>query len=217
MTYKTYKQYPNFHEINHPVIQYKLTMLREETTGHKMFNELVEEIAHLLVYEATRNFAVAKRKIKTPLEEFEATDLKDNDFLVVPILRAGLGMAEGLLQFLPLATMGHIGFYRNEETLQPVQYYFKMPNNSKTAHCFVCDPMLATGGTAVQAIHALKDHGVSDITFICIVAAPEGLQKMIEAHPDVPVYAASLDRQLNHKGYILPGLGDAGDRMWGCR
>lgn len=217
MTIQTYEKYPNFHEIRHPVVQYKLNMLRDETTGHKMFNELVEEIAHLLIYEATRKFTVTKRKVKTPLEEFDAIDLKDNDFLIVPILRAGLGMAEGLLQFLPLATMGHIGFYRDEETLQPKQYYFKMPKNSRTAHCFLCDPMLATGGTAVAAIQTLKDHGVNDITFICIVAAPEGLEKTLKAHPDVPIYTACLDRQLNEKGYILPGLGDAGDRMWGCR
>ena len=217
MTCKTYTQYQNFHEVTHPVIQYKLNLLRDETTGHKMFNELLEEIAHLLAYEATRNFPVAKRKVKTPLEEFDATDLKDNDFLIVPILRAGLGMAEGLLQFLPFSTMGHVGFYRNEKTLQPIKYYFKMPKNSQTAHCFVCDPMLATGGTAIAAIQALKDYGVKDITFLCVVAAPEGLEKTLKAHPDVPIYTASLDRQLNDVGYILPGLGDAGDRLWGCK
>lgn len=217
MTLKTYEQYPNFYEAIHPMIQYKLTLLREETTGHKMFSELVEEIAHLLAYEATRNLPMSKRLIHTPLESLEAPDLKEDNFLIVPILRAGLGMAEGLLQFLPMATVGHIGFYRDEETLEAKKYYFKMPKNAKQAHCFVCDPMLATGGTACAAITQLKDHGVKDITFLSIVAAPEGLSRTIKAHPDIPIYAACLDRQLNNKGYILPGLGDAGDRLWGCK
>jgi len=214
---KTYDQYPNFYEAIHPMIQYKLTLLREESTGHKMFNELVEEIAHLLAYEATRNLSMTQRLIHSPLESFEAPDLEEDNFLIVPILRAGLGMSEGLLQFLPMATVGHIGFYRDEETLEAKKYYFKMPNNAKKAHCFVCDPMLATGGTACAALTQLKEYGIKDLTFLSIVAAPEGLQRTLEAHPDVPIYTASLDRKLNEKGYILPGLGDAGDRLWGCK
>jgi uracil phosphoribosyltransferase len=182
-----------------------------------MFNELVSEIAHLLAYEATRRLPLTKREIKTPLETFEADDLENSDFLIVPILRAGLGMAEGLLEFLPMATVGHIGCYRDEKTLKPQNYYFKMPKNAQSAYCFVCDPMLATGGTAVETITLLKKHGVKHITFLCIVAAPEGVSKTLAAHPDVPIYTASLDRQLNDRGYILPGLGDAGDRLWGCK
>ena len=213
----TYKEFPNLSIIQHPVLQYKLTLLREEATGHKMFNELVKEITHLLAYEATRHLALTQRRIKTPLETIDAPDLENSDFLIVPILRAGLGMAEGLLEFLPMATVGHIGFYRNEETLEPCNYYFKMPRNAKTANCFVCDPMLATGGTAAASITLLKKHGVQHIVFLCLVAAPEGVAKVLAAHPEVKIFAASLDRQLNEKGYILPGLGDAGDRLWGCK
>jgi len=217
LTCKKHSKFSNLLIVEHPVVQYKLTLLREETTGHKMFNELVAEITHLLAYEATRYFPTKTRRIKTPLEEYDSPDLKENDFLIVPILRAGLGMAEGLQEFLPMATTGHIGFYRDEETFLPKEYYFKMPNNSKTAHCFVCDPMLATGGTAVAAVSRLKKHGTTDITFLCLVAAPEGVETMLKAHPDVPIYTANLDRQLNDVAYILPGLGDAGDRLWGCR
>ncbi|HCU05748.1 MAG: uracil phosphoribosyltransferase [Gammaproteobacteria bacterium GWE2_42_36] len=217
MPYALHANHPNLLEITHPVIQYKLTLLREQATGHKTFNELVNEIAHLLAYEATRNLPLTKRQIETPLETFDAPDLEDHDFLIVPILRAGLGMAEGLLEFLPMATVGHIGFYRDEKTLAPKNYYFKMPKNAKTAHCFVCDPMLATGGTACAAISLLKQYGIKSITFLCLVAAPEGVKKVFEVHPDIQIYTVSLDRQLNEHGYILPGLGDAGDRLWGCR
>lgn len=213
----SHEQYPNLFVVKHPVIQYKLTLLRDKTTGHKMFNELVNEITHLLAYEATRHLPLTKRLVETPLEICEALDLENPDFLIVPVLRAGLGMAEGLLEFLPMATVGHIGFYRDEETLEPKNYYFKMPKNAKVANCFICDPMLATGGTAVEAITLLKRHGVKDITFLCIVAAPEGVLKTFSAHPDVKIYTTSLDRKLNEKGYILPGLGDAGDRLWGCK
>jgi uracil phosphoribosyltransferase len=217
MTAQVHKDFPNFFEVKHPIIQYKLSLLRNIKTNRKLFKELTEEIAHLLGYEATVNLPLTTRKIKTPLETFDAPFLKDKEFVIVPILRAGIGMSDGLIQLLPMASVGHIGLFRNEETFEPTSYYFKLPPNCEKAHFFVCDPMLATGGSACVAIDTLKERGVKDITFICLVAAPEGVARMLEKHPDVSIYGVSLDRKLDKMRYILPGLGDAGDRLWAVK
>ena len=217
MSIQIFDKLPNFHVIVHPIIQYKLALLRDVTTNRKLFKELTEEIAMLIVYEAMRDLPTVNRSITTPLETFEGTDLKSSHFLITPILRAGLGMADGILKLLPMARVGHIGFYRDEKTLEAKNYYFKLPPDEQMAYCFVCDPMLATGGTACATIDKLKAYGLKKINFICLVAAPEGVKKLIAAHPDVAIFAASLDRQLNEKGYILPGLGDAGDRIWAVK
>jgi uracil phosphoribosyltransferase len=216
-TIKYHKKFPMLREVHHPVIQYKLSRLREPSTNRKLFKELTEELALLLGYEAMRDFPMRTRKVKTPLEVFEGPCLAYNKFVIVPILRAGLGMADGLMKLLPMASIGHIGIFRNEETLEAVNYYFKLPSGCEDAHFFVCDPMLATGGTATATLAKLKERGISKIIFISLVAAPEGVARTMEAHPDVPIFIANLDRQLNEKGYILPGLGDAGDRLWAVR
>jgi len=214
---KVHEKFPNLIEVVHPIVQYKLTLLRDVNTGRKLFKELTEELAHLLGYEATQDLQLVSRKIKTPLETFEAPFLKEKEFVLTPILRAGIGMVEGLIKLLPMASVGHIGFYRDETTFEPKSYYFKLPPNCENAQFFICDPMLATGGTAIAAIDKLKKQGIKKIVFICLVAAPEGVQKMLDAHPDVKIYAAKLDRELNKMCYILPGLGDAGDRLWAVR
>lgn len=214
---ETSKRFPNLFEVKHPIIQYKLTLLRDIKTNRKLFKELTEELALLLGYEATIQLPLTTRKVQTPLEEFEAPFLADKEFVITPILRAGIGMVEGLIKLLPMAYVGYIGFYRDEETFEPQSYYFKLPPKCENACFFVCDPMLATGGTAIAAIDKLKEQGIDNITFICLVAAPEGVEKMHKAHPDVPIYAAQLDRQLNDMCYILPGLGDAGDRLWAVK
>jgi len=217
MLIKPREDFHNFYELKHPVVQYKLSLLRDPSTNRKLFEELTEELASMLVYEATRDLPQEKRKIETPLETFEGYDLAKKDFVIVPILRAGLGMARGLMRLLPMSSVGHIGFYRDEVSLQAKKYYFKMPPNSQESLFLVCDPMLATGNTAVAAIDQLKEFGAKNILFICLVAAPEGASKLIKAHPDVSIFAASLDRELNDHGYILPGLGDAGDRLWAVK
>jgi len=217
MALKAHKDFPNFYEAHHPVISYKLALLRNPDTNRKLFKELTEEIAILLAYEATFDLPTVKREITTPLETFEGVDLKDNQFVIAPILRAGLGMADGLLRLLPMANVGFIGFFRNEATLEAEGYYFKIPPHSEDAYVFVCDPMLATGNTAVAAVSQLKNRGISKIKFFCMVAAPEGVKKMLNKHPDIQIYSASLDRQLNEHGFILPGLGDAGDRLWAVK
>lgn len=217
MVMQTYPEYPNFYEVRHPIILYKLARLRDPATNRKLFKELTEEITVLLGYEATNQLSTQKRFIKTPLETFEGLDLKNKDFVIVPILRAGLAMEDGLIKILPMASVGHIGLFRDENTLEAKNYYFKMPPNQQHATYFVCDPMLATGGSACAAISKLKSVGITHIIFICLVAAPEGVRRMLKAHPDVKIYAASLDRELNQNGYILPGLGDAGDRLWAVK
>ncbi|MFH1334170.1 MAG: uracil phosphoribosyltransferase [Pseudomonadota bacterium] len=217
MQLEPHSNFKNFFLIQHPIISYKLALLRDPTTNRKLFKELTEEIAILLGYEATRDLPQTTRPIQTPLETFDGKDLESNQFVIAPILRAGLGMGDGLLKLLPMASVGHIGFYRNEQTLQAVEYYFKIPPNSEKALYLVCDPMLATGNTAVAAISELKKRGVGHIKFFCMVAAPEGVEHMTKLHPDVPIYGASLDRELNENGYILPGLGDAGDRLWAVK
>jgi len=211
------ENFPNLIEVTHPIIQYKLTLLRDIKTGRKLFKELTEELAHLLGYAATQNLQLITRQVKTPLEVFSAPFLKDKKFVITPILRAGIGMVEGLIKLLPMASVGHIGFYRDETTFEPKSYYFKLPPECEDAQFFVCDPMLATGGTAVAAVDMLKEKGIDNIVFVCLVAAPEGVKKMLQAHPDIKIYAAKLDRELNEMCYILPGLGDAGDRLWAVK
>jgi uracil phosphoribosyltransferase len=206
----------NVHCIDHPLIQNKLAILRQKTTVQKEFRELVHEITLLLAYEATRHLTLTTTTVDTPLETFTAPCLPSTHKpVIVPILRAGLGMVDAFLTLLPEARVGHIGIFRNEKTLQPQHYYFKIPKDSADSCVFVCDPMLATGGSVVAAIHKLKEQQVKQIIFICIVAAPEGIHVLTSEHPDIPIYTASIDRELNPQGYILPGLGDAGDRLFG--
>jgi uracil phosphoribosyltransferase len=217
MTIKQHPEYPNFHEVTHPLLQHKLSVLRDVNTDKKEFKELVNEITILLVYEATKDLPTTTQKVETPIETFEAPMLAGKKPVVLPILRAGIGMVDAFLTLMPSARVGHIGLYRDEKTLAPHLYYFKIPPHSKDRQFYICDPMLATGGSAVAAISKLKECGVRRITFVCILAAPEGIERLYKEHPDVPVFAASLDKKLNKKGFILPGLGDAGDRMFGTK
>ncbi len=213
-------RHPDFEqlfEIKHPLIQHKLSLLRKAVTNTKSFKELVNEITLLLVYEATKDLPMTTESITTPLETFEAPVLDGKKPVIMPILRAGIGMVDGFLKLMPGVRVGHIGLYRDEETLEPHTYFFKIPEDSHKRQFFVCDPMLATGGSAVDAINHIKSRNINKITFVCLVAAPEGVKKFTETHPDVPIYTASLDRQLNEKGYIVPGLGDAGDRLFGTK
>ena len=209
--------YPNFFLVDHPLVKHKLFFLRDIDTSKKKFKELVKEITVLLAYEATNRLPLTAKIVQTPLASFEAPLLSGKKPVILPILRAGLGMVDGFLELIPSARVGHIGLFRNEETLQPEKYYFKVPNHSQKRHFFILDPMLATGGSAIAAINTLKSKGLTRMTFVCLVAAPEGVKSMAEAHPEVPVYAAALDEQLNQQGYILPGLGDAGDRLFGTK
>jgi uracil phosphoribosyltransferase len=203
--------------IEHPLIQHKLSILRDKSTPTKLFKELVDEIAMLMAFEATRDLPLETIDIETPLEHVSAQRLAGYEPVLVPILRAGLGMVDGIRALMPSARVGHIGLYRDHDTLQPVEYYFKVPSDLGLRDVFVLDPMLATGGSAVDAIANLKAAGAKRIRFMCLVAAPEGAAKLTAAHPDVPVFAAALDRELNANGYILPGLGDAGDRLFGTK
>ncbi len=200
--------------VDHPVIQTKLTELRELTTDHRKFRGLLNEIAGLMVYEVTRDWPTTPRPIRTPLEAMTGRVLA-RKVTLVPILRAGLGMADGVLRLLPDARMGHLGVYRDEKTLEPVSYYQKLPPDIAECEVLLIDPMLATGGSGSAAITCLKRAGVANMKFVCLVAAPEGIAALHAAHPEVPIYTAAVDRQLNEKGYILPGLGDAGDRIFG--
>ena len=201
--------------MEHPLIQHKIGWLRKTDTGSRDFREMVGEIAMLLCYEATRNLELEDVEIETPICTTTVKALKGKKLAVVPILRAGLGMVDGMLAMIPAAKVGHIGLYRDPETLEPVEYYCKLPEDCSEREVFVVDPMLATGGSAVAAIKMLKDKGVRNIHFLCIIAAPEGVEAMKEDHPDVDVYIGSLDEGLNSHGYIVPGLGDAGDRIFG--
>jgi uracil phosphoribosyltransferase len=200
--------------IDHPVVQTKLAELRDFTTDHRKFRALLEEIASLMVYEVTRDWPTQAKPIQTPLERMTGKVLARRVTLV-PILRAGLGMAEGVLRLLPEARMGHLGVYRNEKTLEPVSYYQKLPPDIADTEVLLIDPMLATGGSGSAAVDFLKQAGVTNMRFVCLVAAPEGIRTLHQHHPEVPIYCAAIDRQLNDKGYILPGLGDAGDRIFG--
>lgn len=208
-------RFPNLTVLDHPLIQHKLAILRDKRTPTKEFRALIGEIAALMTYEATRDLGTTPVEIETPLETMQARMVAGEQLALVPILRAGLGMVEGISHLIPSARIGHIGLYRDHDTLKPVQYYFKVPQGTRDV--FVLDPMLATGGSAVAAIQLLKDNGAERVRLLCIVAAPEGVQDMLTAHPDVMIFAAALDRQLNEHGYILPGLGDAGDRIFGTQ
>ncbi|HXE51787.1 MAG TPA: uracil phosphoribosyltransferase [Tepidisphaeraceae bacterium] len=205
---------PNVILIDHPVIQTKLTELRDFSADHRKFRELLNEIASLMVYEVTRDWPTKPKPVQTPLEQTIGKVLA-RQVTLVPILRAGLGMAEGVLRLLPDARMGHLGVYRNEETLEPVSYYHKLPPDIASTEVLLIDPMLATGGSGTAAVDFLKEAGVTSMKFVCLVAAPEGIQNLHRHHPEVSIYCAAIDRQLNEKGYILPGLGDAGDRIFG--
>ena len=201
---------------NHPLIQNKMAMLRNKNTCTKEFKEIISEVAMLLCYEATRNIELVPSRVETPITSADVKVI-DKRFAVVPILRAGMGMLDGLLTLMPTAKVGVIGLYRDPETLKPVEYYCKLPKEISDMEVFVTDPMLATGGTAVAAIDFIKEKGAKKITFLCILAAPEGVKKLQEAHHDVDIYAAAYDECLNDHGYIVPGLGDAGDRIFGTK
>ncbi|GHG91421.1 uracil phosphoribosyltransferase [Pseudodonghicola xiamenensis] len=203
--------------VDHPLVQHKLTLMRDKGASSAEFRRLLHEITLLLAYEITSEMPMTTRAIETPLEEMDAPILAGKKLAVVSILRAGNGMLDGVLQLVPSARVGFIGLYRDEETLKPVQYYFKVPEGMNDRMVIVVDPMLATGNSSAAAIDLLKQAGASDIRFLCLLAAPEGVERMREAHPDVPIVTASLDRGLNSKGYIMPGLGDAGDRMFGTK
>lgn len=211
----THLDFPNLSVLNHPLIQHKLTILRDRRTGTRDFKQLVSELAMLMAYDATKDLRLEPVEIETPLERMQGAQVAGKKLTLVPILRAGLGMVEGISHLIPSARVGHIGLYRDHESLRPVDYYFKIPGGEQDRTFFVLDPMLATGGSAVAATSALKDAGARRIRFLCLVAAPEGVRRMLADHADVPLYAAALDRELNAKGYILPGLGDAGDRLFG--
>jgi len=212
----TVATWPNLHVSQHPAVRHKLAILRDQRTEPKKFREVVRELSWLLGYEALADARLAPVSVRTPLEEIGAEKLADRIGLV-PILRAGLGMVEGIYRLVPGARVGHIGLYRDHDTLQPVDYYFKVPSDAAERDFFLLDPMLATGGSAIAAVSSLKRAGATRIRFMCLVAAPEGVRKLSAAHPDVMIYCASLDRELNDSGYILPGLGDAGDRLFGTR
>ncbi|MGH7754029.1 MAG: uracil phosphoribosyltransferase [Gemmatimonadales bacterium] len=209
--------FPNLTVLDHPLIQHKLAILRDKRTSTKDFKQLVNEIAMLMAYEVTKDLPLETVDLETPLERTKGHQVAGKKLSLVPILRAGLGMVEGIAQLIPSARVGHIGLYRDHTTLEPVDYYFKIPSGEQDRDFVVLDPMLATGGSAVAAVSALKKAGAQRIRFLCLVAAPEGVTRMLAAHADVPVFAAALDRELNAKGYILPGLGDAGDRLFGTR
>ena len=203
--------------MDHPLIQHKVGIIRREEVGSKDFRQMISEIAMLMCYESTRNLKLQDVKIKTPICETTVKELAGKKLAVVPILRAGLGMVEGMLAIIPAAKVGHIGLYRDPETLEPVEYYCKLPSDCNEREVYVVDPMLATGGSCVAAIQMLKEKGVKNIHFMCIIASPEGVERLQKEHPDVDIYIAALDEKLNDHGYIVPGLGDAGDRIFGTK
>ncbi len=207
----------NVFVMDHPLIQHKLSILRNEKTGSKQFRELVSEIAMLMCYESTRDLPLMEVETKTPITVAKTKVLAGRKMAIVPILRAGLGMVDGILNLIPAAKVGHIGMYRDPETHMPVDYYCKLPSDLEKRDVFVVDPMLATGGSAVDAVSRIKEFNPKRIKFLCVIAAPEGIKKFTEAHPDVPVYCAGLDEKLNDHAYIVPGLGDAGDRIFGTK
>lgn len=204
------------HIIDHPLVQHKLSLMRDKGTSTMKFREILKEISLFMGYEVTRDFPLTYEEIETPLQSMMAPKIAGKKVVIAPILRAGLGMVDGLLELIPSARVGHIGMYRDEETCQPIFYYYKMPAN-KDRLVIVTDPMLATGGSACDAILRLKNDGFANIRLMCLVASPQGLKKVTDTHPDVDVYLASLDEGLNDKNYILPGLGDAGDRIFGTK
>ena len=204
-------------ELNHPLIEHKLAILRDKKTGTKEFRELISELAMFLCYEAMKDANLEDKEIETPITKMTAKVLNEDKYAFLPILRAGTGMLEGITTIIPNAKIGHIGMYRNEETLQPVRYFFKVPKDIAKREVLILDPMLATGGSGCDAIEQIKKEGVKKIKFLCIIAAPEGIKKMQEDHPDVEIYCAKIDSHLNDIGYIVPGLGDAGDRIFGTK
>ena len=207
----------NIHIMTHPLIQHKVSLIRDKNTKVKEFREMVSEIAMLMCYDATRDFKTVEVEIETPVATAKTPVLAGKDIAIVPILRAGMGMVGGILTLIPNAKVGHIGLYRDPDTLEPVEYYCKLPDDIENRDVIVLDPMLATGGSAIAAVTFLKQYGANNIKFMCIIAAPEGLNRLHEAHPDVEIFCAALDKQLNDHGYIMPGLGDAGDRIYGTK
>ena len=203
--------------LDHPLIQHKLTQIRQKDTSTTQFRQMINEIGGLMVYEITRDLPLEQIEIETPVAKTKANVIAGKKMVVVPILRAGLGMVDGILQMIPSARIGHIGIFRDEETLQPVEYFAKFPEELDQRDTFIVDPMLATRGSAIAAINSIKQRGAKNIKLVCLVGAPEGVKAINEAHPDVTVYLASLDEKLNEKGYIVPGLGDAGDRIFGTK
>ncbi|MDA3130298.1 uracil phosphoribosyltransferase [Aliibacillus thermotolerans] len=205
------------HVLDHPLIQHKLTMIRDVNTGTKEFRELVNEVATLMAFEITRHLPLKEVTVQTPVGQATSNIIAGKKLGIVPILRAGLGMSDGVLKLIPAAKVGHIGLYRDPETLKPVEYYIKLPSDVHEREFIIVDPMLATGGSAVEAIHSLKKRGAKQIKLMCLIAAPEGVEAVQKAHDDVDIYLAGLDEKLNEKGYIIPGLGDAGDRLFGTK
>ncbi|MBE5744668.1 MAG: uracil phosphoribosyltransferase [Clostridiales bacterium] len=210
-------QFKNVHILDHPLIRHKLAIIRDKNTDTKTFRDVIKEIAMLMAYESFKDVPTQEIEVETPLEKTKQTIVKENSIAIVPILRAGLGMVDGILSLFPAAKVGHIGMCRNEETLEPEEYYCKLPANIDEKVVMVVDPMLATGGSACDAVAQLKKRGCKNIKFLAIIAAPEGVEKLAKAHPDVSVFVSMLDRCLNEHGYILPGLGDAGDRIFGTK
>ncbi|MBU7555261.1 uracil phosphoribosyltransferase [Pediococcus ethanolidurans] len=206
-----------FQVLDHPLIQHKLTIIRDKNCGTKVFREVVNEISKLMAYEVSRDMPLEDVKVETPIGWTTKKTLSGKKVAIVPILRAGLGMVDGMLELIPAAKVGHIGMYRDEETLKPVEYFVKLPSDISERQIFVVDPMLATGGSAIMAMDALKKRGAKDLRLVCLVAAPQGVKALQEAHPDVDIYTAALDEKLNEDGYIVPGLGDAGDRLFGTK
>lgn len=204
-------------ELKHPLIEHKLSILRDKNTGTKEFRELIKEIAMFLCYEAMNDVKLVKTTIETPIQKMDTHKLDEDKYAFVPILRAGMGMLEGVISVVPNAKIGHIGMYRDEKTFVPVNYFFKVPKDIEKREVFLLDPMLATGGSAIDAIDLLKNKGVKKIKFLCIIAAPEGIDAVKSKHPDVEIYCASIDEYLNENKYIVPGLGDAGDRIYGTK
>ena len=204
-------------ELNHPLITHKLAILRDKKTGTKEFRELIKEIAMILCYEAMKDVELVETEITTPLTKMKTGKLDEDKYAFIPILRAGLGMVDGVINVVPNARIGHIGMYRNEKTFEPVNYFFKVPGGIENREVFLLDPMLATGGSAIDAVGSLKAKGVKKIKFLCIIAAPEGIKALNKAHPDVEIYCANIDEKLNENKYIVPGLGDAGDRIFGTK
>ncbi|MBS4190085.1 uracil phosphoribosyltransferase [Bacillus sp. FJAT-49705] len=202
---------------DHPLIQHKLTYIRDKATGTKDFRELVDEVSTLMAFEITRDMSLEEVEIETPVSPMKSKVLSGKKMGIIPILRAGIGMVDGILKLIPAAKVGHIGLYRDPKTLKPVEYYVKLPSDVEERDFIVVDPMLATGGSAVEAINSLKKRGAKHIKFMCLVAAPEGVEVLKEAHPDVDIFIAALDEKLNDHGYIVPGLGDAGDRLFGTK
>ncbi len=208
---------PHLTHVTHPLVQHKLTLMRDKDTSTAVFRQLLREISQLLAYEVTRELPMTTKAIQTPMESMDAPTLEGRKLALISILRAGNGLLDGMLELIPSARVGFVGLYRDEETLQPVQYYFKVPDHMDERLVIAVDPMLATGNSSIAAIDLLKKSGAKDIRFLCLLASPEGIKAMKEAHPDVPIVTAAVDSHLNDNGYIVPGLGDAGDRMFGTK